>query len=151
MDIVFDGDSRVFQKCLGCGQYESDNLRIVGYLTGTQNVLRNLEDVFVTRLGMTVPEELSEELEAEEAASHIKRALLTAAQSTLAAGITQSGGEFAYVQDTVNLLRHRNIDLSMLYAYGLGVFPTLKHFSDFGDINMISEINEYLGPRVFDV
>jgi DNA primase len=149
MDIVFDGQ-HVFQKCLGCSRYETDGIQVVGMITGMTGALQILNDVFSQRFGLKLPEELNDAIEQEEHHAHIKRQLLQAGQAVLSAGISQTGGEFAYVQDAVHYLRRRGLDMSSLHVYGLGVFPTLKHFADYADVNILPDVHEYLGPKVFD-
>jgi DNA primase len=149
MDIVFD-DGRVFQKCLGCGRYEGDGIRIIGMITGQHSPMVILNDIISQRFGVKLPEELADAVEEEEHYLSIKGQILAAGQAALSAGIANSGGEYAYIQNAVQFLRKRGIDLSMAHMYGLGVFPTLKHFADFADVNALPDVHEYLGPRVFD-
>ena len=150
MGIVFVDDSHVYAKCFSCGQYESDGFKIVSHITGITATSRLYAEVFGQRFGQKLSPEHDVALVQEDQQSHLKSCLLDASIHLLMSASAQLGGEYTYAQDAVNFLNRRGFPSTSFMGMGIGVFPTLAHFSVHADTEALHTIPEYLGTRVFD-
>jgi DNA primase len=149
MDIVFT-DDRTFAKCFSCGQYESDGFKIAAHITGIYATSRLYAEIFGQRFGVKLSPELDDALVQEDLFSHFKQAVLTAGEHLLIHAASQNSKEFTYAKDAVNYLKKRGFPASGFMSLGIGIFPTLEHFSAHADNEAALTIGEYFGARVFE-